>query len=371
MNERYRVVNDSMFSTPTRNPACLLERLLSKVLSLLGLISSRPPAIARRVRWVIFHQGSIYQERYKAQQHSKFAGFIGSVSHLTGIGVDMKSEKTTILSRNRRRYSTQYTSHDECSGLRSRIVPWGELISLRNWLSTLSNDLAEIWLYASVTKFADLFVQATTSPRLRRCSITHLCPRYSEYNQLIQTTLASFLHSRKDTLQHLVPNHKPMQDLFCSFLVIWQSSSHYRPWKSTVLYITTMILTTMYNPMPGTAFIQRNALTLRELHIATSSPIGPLSSLLITFDSWTSDFSQCPPQSWQAPGKPPFSSLKHTRPTWSPWQSMDSLFQPKLGTFSLPLLTGIRVAHSRDSPSRFINWMWGFSDVGGCVDPVI
>ena len=167
--------------------------------------------------------------------------------------------KTNILSRNRRRYSSLYTAHDhdKCSGLRSRMVPWppGENFLapyLDDWLSTLSSNLAELRLYVSVTK---LFAQAPTFPRLRKSLITLPCPRYSEYNRLIQTTLASFLDSRKDTLQHLVLDHKPMQDLFCSFLVIWRSSSYYRPWKSTVLYITTMVLTTMYNPMPGTAFI--------------------------------------------------------------------------------------------------------------------
>ena len=128
-----------------------------------------------------------------------------------------------------------------------------------------------------MTKFAGLFAQAPTLPRLRRCSITFLCSRFSEYNRPIQTTFASFLNSLQDTLQHLALHYKPMQDssVLLGHLVIFKSLSSFE--IDCSLYYNHNL--DDCNPMLGTAFIQRNALTLRELHISTSLPSGPLSSL--------------------------------------------------------------------------------------------
>ena len=123
---------------------------------------------------------------------------------------------------------------------------------LDDWLSTLSNNLAELWLYVLVTN-AELFAQAPTFPRLRRCSITFLCSRFSEYNRPIQTTLASFLNSLQDTLQHLALHYKPMQDssVLLGHLVIFKSSSCFEI-DGSLYYHHSL---DDCNPMLGTAFI--------------------------------------------------------------------------------------------------------------------
>jgi ABC-type polysaccharide transport system permease subunit len=93
--------------------------------------------------------------------------------------------------------------------------------------------------------------------------------------------LAPFLSSLQDALQHLALHYKPVQDSSVLFghLAIFKSLSS-SEFDGSLYYDHSF---DDYNPMPGTAFIQRNALTLRELHILTSLPIG--ITWLFTFNN--------------------------------------------------------------------------------------
>ncbi|KIM42408.1 hypothetical protein M413DRAFT_133453 [Hebeloma cylindrosporum] len=274
MNERYRVVK---FDKLTRSPSNLLARL-------------REPSIARRVLKVTFDPAFIYQrsQQDRAQQNSRISKLIRLVAHRTELGADGKPEK--VLPSPSEIEDTLRACIPLMTNVRDFGLEWFPILEniptpcLDTWLFSLADNLVELRLLVPATTSPRLFLAPPNFPRLRRCSITIFCSRYSEdYRQLEthQIILASFLNSFTDTLQHLALCYCPMRDLS----VLFDRLEMCKSLSSLEIDVSLYHHFDNWNPIPASAFIQRNALTLRDLQISTSLPIGPTSTYQFTFNN--------------------------------------------------------------------------------------